>query len=505
MSAAHGSLSAPVQTDRDGHSASGEGHNGQNEHSGHNGHNGHNGPEGSEGSDKPGVSAVTGIAGIAGIPDAPSDGPPAPGLWQHPALRWVAIGGLVSMLGDQFTLLAMPWLLLSLTTDPLALGAVMAVMGLPQAVLMLVGGAVVDRVSPRTVLLVSRMLGAVLLSALALLVALHQIQLWMVMVFAALTGIVTAFGHPARSALLPTVVPRESLQAANGLLMGLQQATMLIGPALAGLLIVSGSSVASVGSASVGSASASAALGPVMAGAAGLGGAFALDALSFLVAALMLLPVRSGRRETPVQDGLWHAIGEGLRTVWRDRPLRALCGYIAAMGFLIGGPLQVGLPLLVREQIGGAGSLGALLSVHSAGVLLGMVLAGTLPRWRLGSLGSTVLAVDACAALLIMGLARVHELAWGMLLLLPAGTLAGFLQVAMLSWIQQRVPTAMLGRMMSLLMVLVLGLTPLSSALAGLLMRWTSPASLFIAAGGVMLLIVAVGAVMSPIRHIRDC
>lgn len=134
-----------------------------------------------------------------------------------------------------------------------------------------------------------------------------------------------------------------------------------------------------------------------------------------------------------------------------------------------------------------------------------MILAGTLPKWRLGSLGATVLAVDACAALLIMGLAQVHELAWGMLLLLPAGTLAGFLQVAMLSWIQQRVPTAMLGRMMSLLMVLVLGLTPLSSALAGLLMRWISPASLFIMAGVVMLVIVAIGAVMSPMRQIRDC
>lgn len=117
-------LPAPSHTDRDGHSTFPDGRDGT------------TGPDRLDGADVP---AVTGIDG------ALLDMPPTPRLWQHPALRWVAIGGLVSMLGDQFTLLAMPWLLLSLTTDPLALGAVMAVMGLPQAVLMLVGGAVVER------------------------------------------------------------------------------------------------------------------------------------------------------------------------------------------------------------------------------------------------------------------------------------------------------------------------------------------------------------------------
>jgi MFS family permease len=69
--------------------------------------------------------------------------------------RLLFAGSATSLLGDQFALIATPWLVLKLTGDPLALGLVLALEGLPRAVFMLLGGAITDRLSPRLVMLIS--------------------------------------------------------------------------------------------------------------------------------------------------------------------------------------------------------------------------------------------------------------------------------------------------------------------------------------------------------------
>ncbi|MGH8399392.1 MAG: MFS transporter, partial [Gammaproteobacteria bacterium] len=101
-------------------------------------------------------------------------------------------GSSISALGDQFTLVALPWLVLKLTGDPAALGIVLAVMALPRAVFMLIGGAVVDRMSPRRVLLGARAANAVCIAVLALLVLTGGIHMWMIYLLALGIGLSTA-------------------------------------------------------------------------------------------------------------------------------------------------------------------------------------------------------------------------------------------------------------------------------------------------------------------------
>ena len=88
-------------------------------------------------------------------------------------------GSTISAIGDQFTLVALPWLVLQITGDPAQLGLVLAVMALPRAVFMLVGGAMVDRMSARCVLLNARAVNAVLIGLLAGLVLVGAIRMWM--------------------------------------------------------------------------------------------------------------------------------------------------------------------------------------------------------------------------------------------------------------------------------------------------------------------------------------
>lgn len=110
--------------------------------------------------------------------------------------RMLWIGQGISHLGDQFHLIALPWLVLTLTHDPLQLGFVLALAGIPRAVLMLIGGAFADRHSPRTIMLVSDALRFVLAGMLAFTVLTGTVQLWMVYALALAFGVVSGFFMP---------------------------------------------------------------------------------------------------------------------------------------------------------------------------------------------------------------------------------------------------------------------------------------------------------------------
>src|SRR5689334_11924820 len=128
-------------------------------------------------------------------------------------LLWIGEG--ISLLGDQFYLIALPWLVLQLTGSALALGAILALASIPRAVFMLVGGAFVDRYSPRSVMLASNAARLVLVALMSVLVLTHHIDLWMLYVFALAFGLADAFYFPAQSAIVPQVLPVEQLQAGN--------------------------------------------------------------------------------------------------------------------------------------------------------------------------------------------------------------------------------------------------------------------------------------------------
>lgn len=409
---------------------------------------------------------------------------PRRALFQNANFRWLAGGGLLSMLGDQFTLLALPWLVLSLSRDPLVLGTVLALGSLPRAVFILVGGALVDRHSPRTVLWLTKCANFALLGLLAALTASGTITLPLVYALTLAIGLATAFSYPAGSAILPQTVPPALVQPANGVLMGAGQLALLLGPVLAGLLVTAGREPA---------------LSP-----RGLALAFGFDALSFAVSAWTLAHVRTaapapGQAAQPVLG----AIAESLRACWRDRELRALFLYFAAIAFFVGGPIQVALPVLASERLpGGAAALGVMLAAHALGALAGMAVSGLRPRWRLSTLGGTVLLIDSAAAGVFLVFGHVHAAWQGAALLLPLGALAGFVQVAVYSWLQRRIPPAMLGRSMALFIFIVMGLAPLASAAAGAALRVLDVTQLFTAAALCLLAVVAMGALFTPIRRI---
>ena len=151
--------------------------------------------------------------------------------------RLLWIGETISVLGDQFYIIALPWLVLQLTGSGVAVGAVLALAGIPRAVFMLFGGVLTDRFSPRLVMLISNAARFVLVSLLALLVLTGAIQLWMLYLFALAFGFADAFFFPASTTIVPQVVERKDLAAGNSLINGMAQASVFLGPLVAGLAI----------------------------------------------------------------------------------------------------------------------------------------------------------------------------------------------------------------------------------------------------------------------------
>jgi MFS family permease len=330
-----------------------------------------------------------------------------------------------------------------------------------------------------------------LLGLLAALVLTDHLALWMVYAIALAMGIATAFRLPAATSMIPQVVAREQLSAANGMMMGMRQLSMFAGPLLAGGLI------ALFGDAASGA----------VRDAQGLGLAFLFDAASFALSAWTLAQVKLRAQPATLQASrvpVLQAVAEGLRYCWNDRSLRVCFSYWAAVAFFVQGPVQVAMPVLADQVGHGAGAFGLLVGVHGAGTLLGIAVSGARPNLRIRNLGLTMLALDAAVGLLFMPLGAIGSLWQGMLLLLTIGVLSGFLQVTVYSWLQRHVAPAMLGRSMGLFMFNFMGIAPIAAALAGWLMRSMGVAQLFAGCGALLIVIVGLAYLLSDMRALAD-
>ncbi len=382
--------------------------------------------------------------------------------------RLLFIGVSTSLLGDQFALIATPWLVLQLTGNPLALGLVLALEGIPRALFMLFGGAVTDRFSPRIIMLVADIARLVLVALMAIVVLTGMVQMWMLYVFGLGFGLVAGFAVPAGNSIVPLLVEEKDLQAGNSLVMGVGQLVGFVGPVLAGIFI-----------------------GMFAESLLGVGLALALDAATFALSAVMLLLMRGGGKLSAAADAeqepLWSAILEGLKLVWEDQALRLIFLVIAAINFLFVGPILVGVPVLAAQRLAeGAVAFGLLMSGFAGGNLAGFLLAGILPRpdgqtMRLGLLA--LLSVFG-VALGLMGFITATWLDVGLMVLLGLGN--GYITIMLFTWVQTRTPRNMLGRMMSLLTLSSAGLVPISQAIAGSLGAWNLTL-LFVLAGGLIL------------------
>ncbi|HKO98658.1 MAG TPA: MFS transporter [Pyrinomonadaceae bacterium] len=396
--------------------------------------------------------------------------------WQMLArrdFRLLWLGQSVSILGDQFYLVALPWLVLHLTGSSLALGSILMTATAMRVAFQLVGGAISDMVSQRKMMIASSLVRAVVCGTLTALVLVDRIRIWHLFIIVAVFGMADAFFLPALKAFIPGVIPKERLVVGNSLLNTSSLLAMFLGPSLAGIFI----------------------------SVVGTGAAFAFDTASFLFVALCLLLMRrqSSSEASPEQIAaradsrrkhLLSSIGEGLRYTYYEPTLRALLTITAVVEFAFAGPFTVGLASLANVKFAGqAVAFGALLSSLGGGLLVGTLVVGaTHARF---SFGKTILWLTTGLGFGLTLLGVVPNVFWACALMAIMGIIAGYTQVLMASWLQSKSDPHLRGRVISVVMLSAYGLTPLSYMLTGALTQ-ISVSFMFIVTGLLLLVALAI-------------
>jgi MFS family permease len=384
----------------------------------------------------------------------------------------------LSLFGDFFSYIALAWLVLQLTGSSLALGTVLVVQAVPRAVLMVVGGALADRLSPRLTMAGSMGLRAVFVAPLAVLVLAGRVQMWEVYGIAVVFGVVDAFFWPARSSILPKVVADHELEPGNAVLNVTGQASVVLGPVLGGLTVA----------------------------AFGIGWAFAGDATCFALGFLFVLWLPRAARAAAASEahpdgGMGGQIAAGLRYAWADMGIRVTLIVIAVIDFAANGAIGVGLPTLAHGRFAaGAAGLGILFGAWGVGSTAGALGAGLVaPPKRFGLL-IVLLCTWLGAGTAAVGL--VPTLWPAALVMAVSGISTGVVNTYGMSWLQRRTDPAMQGRVMSLVMLASMGLTPVGYAASGAIAN-ANPTLLFLIAGGMMLLCAAGTAASRSVRSLR--
>lgn len=380
-------------------------------------------------------------------------------------MRLIAGGGFLSGLGSQATLVALPYQVYVQTHSALLVGLLGAVELVPLVVASLLGGAVADRIDRRTLLLFDQI--GLVLTAAGLTVAawLGSPPLVVLYALAALLAAFTALQNVTVSAIVPRLVEPSQLRSALALEYGLSTLTMVIGPALGGLLI----------------------------GAFGLSWAYAVDALS---CAAMVLAVLAVTPQPPVQVGpherLGRSIAEGLHYV---RGNQALLGSFAIdlVAMVFGMPRALFAVLSVSVYHAGAAGTGVLYSAVAAGATVAALTTGWLRHVsRLGRV--VVCAVTAWGvAIALAGLA--HSLWLAAVLFALAGAADSVSAVCRTTINQTVTPEHMRGRMSSVFSLVVSGAPRLGDIESGVVAGAAGPR--FAVVSGGVLCVLGVGAVVA--------
>lgn len=405
-------------------------------------------------------------------------------------LSLLVTGQFFSALGDHFYLVAMPWLALQVSGSAFVAGTLLACASLPRSAFMLLGGTAADRRSPKSMLILSNGLQAILMALLALAVRFSFVELWFLYGVAFLAGTMDAFGLPAFNSVLPNIVEPDELESGNILLQGANMASGALGPALAGILIYE----ASVGAPSVRSS------------LPGLSSAFMVNAVAFLVGILLFWKIRF-RSITLAETAQELSALQSLRTVAdyirNDRQLRTILGITFLIGLILTGSIRIGFPLLAESSVdGGIRVFGYMSSAFGVGLLAGMAALRVHPRIRNRMSGLQLLSLFALvpSGLVLLGIGL--PVPWMLAVIFMMGAAFGLVLIYMLSWVQRRAPRSMLGRIMAVVLFATIGMAPVSQALMGLLFEvslgWT-----LIAAGSVGLVVLLLLGLSPEMRDLQ--
>jgi MFS family permease len=354
----------------------------------------------------------------------------------------------VSLLGDALSGLALPLLVLALTDSPAQAGLVATLYRLPYPVLGLPIGALVDRWDRKKVMALSDLVRCATYGSVPLAYISGELGLTQLYVVALVGGTAEVLYDTADNAAFPRVVPPEHLTRAASLTEGASSAVDLIGPALGGVVIGLGGTVA-----------------------AGAAIAYGLDSLSYAASVALLLLIRTpfqAERQEARRVSMRAEVAAGLRFLWSESRLRKLAALQSAF-MLIGFPAGLALIVLARQELrADPATIGLVFSVGGLGSLMGAFSTGWI-RARL-RVGQVLLAAFGLEAAAMFWMAVADSTAWAMGAWMVYALMLPVYFTTVYSYRVTIIPDELQGRVNSIFRLLTMGGGAAGSAVGGLIL-----------------------------------
>jgi predicted MFS family arabinose efflux permease len=387
---------------------------------------------------------------------------------RYPNYRRLWLGSLTTSTGHWMQQVAIGWLALTLTNSAAWVGAVGFARGIPMLLFSLVGGVLADRMDRRRLLLYMQASAGALATLLAILVATEHVNIIILLVFSFLSGSAMSIIFPTRQALVPGLVDREDLPNAVAVNSAMMNASRVLGPSLAGVVM----------------------------GAVGAAGCFALQAAGFAWALVMTGQLQLPERAPSARKGTaFHALLEGFGYIRSQPEILALLG-LAAIPTIFAMPYIQMLPVMARDVLGaGPEGLGLLLAASGIGALCGSLTIAYLGDIRRKGLWSLVAATSFGLLLCLFSTAR--SLPAAMLLVAVAGVAQSVYMSLNSTLLQSLAPDQFRGRVMSIYM-LCWGLMPFGTLPVGMIAQaYGAPVAIALG-GGICALFTLITAICRP-------
>lgn len=341
---------------------------------------------------------------------------------RHRNFRLLFFGTSLSQIGDFVQAMAQSWLVWTLTGSPFLLGVVGFAQALPRLLLGAVGGAIVDRVPRRRLLLSTQILAMAQAFSFWVLVYFDLIQFWQVIVLVLFLGTVNTINQTARHSLINNLVPRDDLMNAIALNSSMANLAKIIGPSIGGVLI----------------------------GAIGVAGCLFVNAVSFLtiIVTLIVMEIPALRAKSKDEAPLWREVTEGYQFL---RSQRRLCSilFLTYGVALVGTPYSRFLPVFATDVLhAGPTTFGLLLSAPGIGAVISGVGIASLARLRRRTHFVAMSVYAFSLSLVLFSFSRWLPLSMLFLILVGASNIA--IRAVANTVIQTETPPELLGRMLSL-------------------------------------------------------
>lgn len=277
------------------------------------------------------------------------------GVLRHHNFRCLFLGQAASVVGDQVVILALALFVTQSTGSPTDLGLVLGAQSLTLVCLLLFGGVWADRLPRQRIMILADAARGLLQALLAILIFTGAVRVWEIVAIAAAYGGFQAFFQPAYAGLVPQTVPEDMIQEARALTESVSNIAFMIGPALGTALVLG----------------------------VGAGEAFAFDALTFALSALLLLRVHPRPRGTVAgaapRESVLHALRVGYREVRSRTWVWVVIVAFAGTLLCVYAQWYALAPRIARDVYGSTGVFGLLESVAGLGAVVGAVIG---LRWR---------------------------------------------------------------------------------------------------------------------------